>query len=73
MNLSLLARSHKLHSRNLVEMAALHTQLKRIITKKFEGVDLEGRPPVMPIPTSLSMPLKKALAAGWADQVAFSP
>jgi hypothetical protein len=49
-------------------MVALQSQLRRIVSRKFPNVDLDV--PLQQNPgTLISMTLKKALAAGWADQV----
>ena len=67
-NLSIAHRSHRLHSRNLAEMAALQSQLRRIVARRFPEVDLDT--PLQQNPDTLTATtLKKALAAGWADQV----
>lgn len=49
-------------------MVALQAQLRRIVARKFPEVDLDV--PLQQDPGTLTaMTLKKALAAGWADQV----
>lgn len=59
---------HRLHNRNMVEMAALHAQLKRIISQKYDDIDFahSGRSQLSPL---VSLTLKKAMTSGWADQV----
>ena len=59
---------HRLHNRNMVEMAALHAQLRRIISQKFEDTDFSLSMKTQ-LPPLISLTLKKAMTAGWADQV----
>ena len=79
-----LCRQNYLHARNLKEMAALHAQLNRAALQRpphqQEGLkgsthsskaalqegDAKGLPPPS---TFVVQELRKALAAGWADQV----
>ena len=49
-------------------MAALQSQLRRIVARRFPEVDLDA--PLQQNPDTLTATtLKQALAAGWADQV----
>ena len=61
-------RMHRLHNRNMAEMAALHAQLRRIISQKFEDTDLSLSMKAQ-LPPLISLTLKKAMTSGWADQV----
>lgn len=77
-------RQHHLHARNLREMSALFAQLARAVLQHpphqqqglkgsramgaaFSASDAEGLPAPTPF---IVQELRKALAAGWADQVA---
>lgn len=61
---------HRLHSRNLLEMEALHLQLKRIMSQKYSDMDfnVESSEKLSPL---VALTLKKAMTAGWADQVGY--
>ena len=66
-----ICRSHRLHGRNLAEMAALHKQLKRIVAQKLPEAPLHAQLQQKP-PTAVSYALRRAMAAGWADQVSLN-
>ncbi|KAK9814452.1 hypothetical protein WJX72_006123 [[Myrmecia] bisecta] len=77
-------RDHFLHARNLREMAALRAQLARIVAQQLAataGGPEAGLPSLKvdarelakalaPPPQKLVKQLQRAIAAGWADQVA---
>lgn len=63
-----LCRMHRLHNRNMAEMAALHAQLRRIVSQKFEGTDFSLGMKAQ-LPPLVSLTLKRAMTSGWADQV----
>jgi ATP-dependent RNA helicase DHX37/DHR1 len=70
------ARANFLHFRNLREAAALRRQLARVLGAAAAGLAPAGAaaalavPPAAPPPRGALAPLARALAAGWADQVA---
>ena len=49
-------------------MAALHKQLKRIVAQKLPEASLHVQLQPKP-PAAISYALRRAMAAGWADQV----
>lgn len=78
-------RAHRLHNRNLREAAALRRQLCHIVQAQMKGArattgevknnpltntDAFIDPPPSPLPHGALQALRRALAAGWADQVA---
>ena len=63
----LLCRTHYLHGRNLAEALALFNQLKRLLSSLYPAV--RENPVDMKYSAVIQMVLRKALAAGWVDQV----
>lgn len=65
-------RQHYLHSKNLREAAALHSQLLRQLAGSvlLPSVTLPRSPPALELPSQkVLLLLQRAIAAGWADQV----
>ena len=52
----------------MLEMAALHAQLTKILAQKYADVDFDTRVKDK-LQALVTLALKKAMAAGWADQV----
>ena len=57
-----------MHSRNLMEMNALHAQLKRIAAQKYGDINFDVRP-IDKVPPVAGLALRRAITSGWADQV----